>query len=145
MWFPSNSTGVGCPFLLQGIFPTKGSNQYLLHYRWTHYCWATREQIYKPHPCEPPGRMLFKLLCVCVCVHTHMTPCALSEHTHPFWVLDLKQKVHCNFEMFPERAQFLVWMLQFWVFSRSFGKSCLQWCAIFFQLNLCLSFNFISN
>ena len=25
------NTGVGCPFLLQGIFPTQGSNRYLLY------------------------------------------------------------------------------------------------------------------
>ena len=29
--FPGKNTGVGCHFLLQGIFPTQGSNQYLLH------------------------------------------------------------------------------------------------------------------
>ena len=27
--FPGKNTGVGCHFLLQGIFPTQGSNQYL--------------------------------------------------------------------------------------------------------------------
>ena len=29
--FPGNSTAVGCHFLLQGIFPTQGSNPRLLH------------------------------------------------------------------------------------------------------------------
>ena len=29
--FPGNSTGVGCHFLLQGIFPTQESNLNLLH------------------------------------------------------------------------------------------------------------------
>ena len=28
---PSKNTGVGCHVLLQGIFPTQGSNLYLLH------------------------------------------------------------------------------------------------------------------
>ena len=28
---PGKNTGVGCSFLLQGIFPTQGSNPYLLH------------------------------------------------------------------------------------------------------------------
>ena len=32
--FPGKNTGVGCPFLLQGIFPTQGSNPCLLHCRW---------------------------------------------------------------------------------------------------------------
>ena len=31
--FPGKNTGVGCPFLLQGIFPTQGSNQRLLHWQ----------------------------------------------------------------------------------------------------------------
>ena len=33
--FPGKSTGVGCHFLLQGIFPTQGSNPGLLHCRQT--------------------------------------------------------------------------------------------------------------
>ena len=28
---PGKNTGVGCSFLLQGIFPTQGSNPHLLH------------------------------------------------------------------------------------------------------------------
>ena len=31
MDFSGKNTGVGCHFLLQGIFPTQGSNLYLLH------------------------------------------------------------------------------------------------------------------
>ena len=34
---PSKNTGVGCHFLLQGIFPTQGSNPGLLHCRQTLY------------------------------------------------------------------------------------------------------------
>ena len=29
--FPGKNTGLGCNFLLQGIFPTQGSNPHLLH------------------------------------------------------------------------------------------------------------------
>ena len=36
--FPGNSTGVDCHFLLQGIFPTQGSNPGLPHCRQTLYC-----------------------------------------------------------------------------------------------------------
>ena len=32
--FPGKNTGVHCHFLLQGIIPTQGSNQCLLHCRW---------------------------------------------------------------------------------------------------------------
>ena len=35
--FPGNSTGVDCHFLLQGIFPTQGSNSGLPHCRQTLY------------------------------------------------------------------------------------------------------------
>ena len=35
--FPDQNTGVGSPSLLQGIFPTQGSNWGLLHCRWILY------------------------------------------------------------------------------------------------------------
>ena len=38
MDFPGKSTGVGCHFLLQQIFPTQGSNPDLPHCRQTLYC-----------------------------------------------------------------------------------------------------------
>jgi len=34
---PGKNTGVGCHALLQGIFPTQGSNAGLPHYRWIPY------------------------------------------------------------------------------------------------------------
>ena len=43
---PGKNTGMGCHALLQGIFPTLGSNSSLLgllHCRWILYGWATRE------------------------------------------------------------------------------------------------------
>ena len=33
MGFPTKNTGVGCHFLLQGIFPAQGSNPGLLHWQ----------------------------------------------------------------------------------------------------------------
>ena len=44
--FPGKDTGVGCHFLLQGIFPTQGSNPGLLHCRQILY-WLS----YKGSPC----------------------------------------------------------------------------------------------
>ena len=41
--FPGNNTGMGCHFLLQGIFSTQGLNPCLLHCRQTLYHWVTRE------------------------------------------------------------------------------------------------------
>ena len=40
--FLGKNTGVGCHFLLQGIFLTQGSNSGLPHCRKTPYIWATR-------------------------------------------------------------------------------------------------------
>ena len=43
--FPDKNTGVGCHFLLQGIFPTQELNRHLLcllHSKCIPYCWATR-------------------------------------------------------------------------------------------------------
>ena len=39
----SKNTGVGCHYLVQGIFPTQGSNLCLLHCRWILYDWATKK------------------------------------------------------------------------------------------------------
>ena len=45
--FPGKNTGVGCHFLLQGIFPTQGSNPYLPHCGQTHYHLSHQGS---PHP-----------------------------------------------------------------------------------------------
>ena len=50
--FLSKNTGVGCHFLLQGIFLTQGSNPsllHLLHCRQILYHWATRESESESH------------------------------------------------------------------------------------------------
>ena len=41
--FSGKNTGVGCHFLLQGIFSIQRSNLHLLHCRQTVYHWASRE------------------------------------------------------------------------------------------------------
>ena len=40
---PGKNTGVGCQFLLQGIFLTQGTNPGLPHCRWIYHPRATRE------------------------------------------------------------------------------------------------------
>ena len=42
---PGTNTGVDCHFLLQGIFPTQGSNQGLLHCRQILYCLSHQEAL----------------------------------------------------------------------------------------------------
>ena len=56
---PDKNIGVGCHALLQGIFPTQGSNMDLLHCRWFFTIWATREA------------PVCVCVCVCVCVRKH--------------------------------------------------------------------------
>ena len=43
--FPVKKTGMCCHFLLQGIFPSQGSNSHLLHCRQILYHWATGEAL----------------------------------------------------------------------------------------------------
>ena len=63
---PGLNTGVGCLFLLQGIFPTQGSNLLLLHWRWILYHWATREVLLKCswHPRHMPSSLYWLFLCL---------------------------------------------------------------------------------
>ena len=60
---PGKNTGVGCHFLLQGIFPTQRSNPLLLcplHYRCVLYHWATREKNgWAPAASEDPTELQF--------------------------------------------------------------------------------------
>ena len=46
---PSKNTGVGSLFLLQGIFPTQGSNPDLLHYRQVLYHLSHVQENFKVH------------------------------------------------------------------------------------------------
>ena len=52
MGFSRQNTGVGCCFLLQGIFPTQGLNLGLLHCRQTLYCPSHQGS---PITTGPPG------------------------------------------------------------------------------------------
>ena len=66
--------GVGCHFLLQGIFPTQGSNLHLLH------CWWF-------FTAEPPGKP--KHLSACLRVHPQLHVCwcvCLLCLCHYIWV-----------------------------------------------------------
>ena len=69
--FPEKNTGVGCHFLLQGIFPTQGSNPGLLHCRQTLYhlshqvspkkVWISTST--KFYHCQSVQRPLWKCYC----------------------------------------------------------------------------------
>ena len=51
-YFPGKNTGVGCYFLLQGIFPIQGLNPHLLHllYWQADYCTTWESLIQKYYP-----------------------------------------------------------------------------------------------
>ena len=53
---PGKNIRVGCHFLLQGIFPTQGSNPGLLHCRWSPALWADSLMT------EPPGKHIYDCL-----------------------------------------------------------------------------------
>ena len=64
---PGKNTGVGCHALLQGIFPTQGSNPGLLYCRWILFFFLQVDSL----PSEPPGNpkntgvgSLFLLQCI---------------------------------------------------------------------------------
>ena len=60
--FPRQEYWSGCHFLLQGIFPTQGSNPCLLHCRWLLYCWATRVA-FPVFWCKKKNSFFFKAPC----------------------------------------------------------------------------------
>ena len=74
--FPGRNTGVGCHFLLQGIFPSQGSNPCLLHWQAESLLLATREChtfIYKWHYLQTLSRWLFFFF-FCFISSTQMLP-----------------------------------------------------------------------
>ena len=68
------NTGVGCHFLLQGIFPTHGSNPGLLHCRHILYHLTTSDLPWKDQKATPPPK------------HTHIQskrdPTLTATNTH---------------------------------------------------------------
>ena len=64
--FPGKNTGVGCHFLLQGIFPTQGSNPGLPHCRQILY-----QLSHKGRPlAEPQGKS--KYICICIYIYIYI-------------------------------------------------------------------------
>ena len=80
MGFPGKNTGVGCHFLLQGIFPTQGSNPGLPHCR----------QMFVPS--EPPGNTnkdLLMVLLSCLCCKNPSVCWLLPCH---LWAIPLSRE-----------------------------------------------------
>ena len=74
---PGKNTGVGCHALLQGIFPTQGSNPGPPHCRQNHYCLSHQGSPFKPYLFPK-----FKIISIHIfhitfhysfaCIHMHM-------------------------------------------------------------------------
>ena len=70
--FPGKNTGVGCHFLLQGIFSTQGSNPHLLHWQADTLSLSlmallmemhnTTHEIVLPPPCPTPEVLSLNLI-----------------------------------------------------------------------------------
>ena len=59
---PGKNTGVGCHFLLQGIFQTQGSNLRLLCRRWVLYHWATWEALVQTEAIQPCWKQNYSVM-----------------------------------------------------------------------------------
>ena len=66
--FPGKSAGVGCHCLLQGLFPTQGSNRGLPHCRQTLYRLSSDVLMAAKQGTDRPARPQFKLRALLLCV-----------------------------------------------------------------------------
>ena len=86
--FPGKSTGVGCHFLLQRIFPTQGSNPGLPHYRQTLYSLSQVLLLHQLHLKSSGIRFqrlwapVLRALPGCAPPKSWLFSCSIS----PFWV-----------------------------------------------------------
>ena len=70
--FPGKNTGVGCHFLLQGIFPTQGSNLRLLHWQLILSRWAISQRIYRKIQKQKTFTRLCGHQAKCLCTLTNL-------------------------------------------------------------------------
>ena len=121
LWdFPGKNTGVGCHFLLQGIFPTRGSNLGFLYWQVDSYHWAIWEasssmwDLTKTFNIHTSTSILF------------MMPCVFSETIEPF-------STACVFLYEPLLVLPLMFIFLPTVSSRQL-RLCLTWTSKFFCL-----------
>ena len=87
---PGNNTGVGCHFLLWGIFPSQGSNP-------SHFCllpWQVGSS-----PLAPPGKPMF----ICLFSHLSRSVCVLWAKSAlcSLFTASLFQHLPCGLSCFP--------------------------------------------
>ena len=82
LYSPWNSSGrnteVGSHSLFQGIFPTQGSNQGLLHFRQILHCLSHQGSL-----CYIAGSHWLSILHMVVCVYQHYAPNSSHHHLPP--------------------------------------------------------------
>ena len=101
MGFSSKSTQVGCHALLQGVFPTQGSNPGLQHCKQIRYHWATREasQVFPSSPQYfKKSLLVFYFVFYVPCYLNGRMNLGFTAHQIPWRKhMDLNcLKVHCN-------------------------------------------------
>ena len=90
--FPGRDTGVGCHFLLQGIFPTQKSNPGLLHCRWTPALQVSS------FPTESQGKSLISIfvsISIYSCTYVFYLCVLLKQH---YRIIQRIYKLVCKWE-----------------------------------------------
>ena len=77
---PGKNTGVGCHALLQGIFPTQGSNPALLHCRWILYHLSHQGGLYSVFSGDLNGKEIQKRGYIYIIADS---PCCTVHNTTP--------------------------------------------------------------
>ena len=101
LWdFPGKNTGVGCHALLQGIFPTKGSNPHLLYCRQILYHWVPQEALWISNSAFKVRWLPFTSFSSNPSYAYH--PYILLRHHFPQGILDTKKSSdpHCEHDHF---------------------------------------------
>ena len=103
--FPGKNTGVGCHFLLEGVFPTEGSNLPLLSFLCCQADSLPLSHLGSPYICMYLCMYIWYvhmwiyiyayILCVYTQTHSHLTliskiPC---QHSYLFW--QLPRRLYC--------------------------------------------------
>ena len=124
--FPGKNTGVGCQLLVQGIFPTQGSNLCLPHCRRILYRWATRKPNIGPFKNPPLCIAVLSYLIFMLSVFwkkiVQMYWCLQIQMSGPNGMMYMSACVHVHSIVFDS----------LWPLSMGFSVKNTEWVAISF-------------
>ena len=107
--FQGRITGVGCHFLLQGIFPTQGSNHCLLHCQADSFA---AEPPWKPYASQGQLNMLWargRLWWLCPASKCPVSTSEMQSHFGLFSTAGCNTNGHTNLLIFPEFISSVIW------------------------------------